>query len=73
MSGGGVADWTARDLEIVGSGEVIVPDVVKAPIILAGIVSLVYYLVVMIMTEHRTRDLYVSQLHLDRQLAAKGR
>lgn len=72
MAGG--ADLTPKDLEwgLARDAEVLSADfplAVKGPVILAGIVSLVYYLVLMIMTEHRTRDLYVTQLSLDQKLA----
>jgi hypothetical protein len=72
MSGG--ADLTledaawgeARDAEVLAAE---FPNAVKGPVIVAGIVSLVYYFVLMIMTEARTRDLYVTQLSLDQKLA----
>ncbi len=58
------SDWGAqRDAAVLHAG---VPSAVKAPVVLAGLVALVYYLVLMIMTEHRTRDLYVAQQRLQR-------
>lgn len=72
MSGGAdltledVAWGEARDAEVLAAE---IPNAVKGPVILAGIVSLVYYFVLMILTESRTRDLYVTQLSLDQKLA----
>lgn len=70
MAGGALSEadikaLVARDTEVLIDASI--PDLVRAPVTVTAIVALTYYLVLMIMTEHRTRDLYVTQLTMDRQ------